>query len=657
MLASRLRSSAICVAFLAALFIAPTVATSQTGIDVPELAACEGLISEFMAKEGIPGLSFALAREGRTVYSRGFGKADLARSEDTQPYHMFRLGSIGKSITSIALYRLIEAGALSLDDKVFGRGGLLEHHPDLAAANISDERIYGITVEMLLTHTAGWDGRFACTPDPTSPYPWHAEYCEPLFFPLHVTEVLGLPNPVTQEAILTFDLERGLDYYPGAQWRYWNDGYLAIGEIIEMLSGMPYAEFVQTEILHPLGIYDMHIGRSLYEDKRVREVEYNGFGEIWPSSYGDGKLVPAEYGGWNQEVISAAGGWIATAQDLLKLLTAVDGFATKPDILSASSHASMTEPWEPRRTYAKGWWVNNRHDQWHWGLAQGTETLWLSRHDGYALVILLNSAKSDFAFQQRIYGLGEACIAATSTWPTHDLMASPRIAASDISVLDEVDGLEVGWIRGDGERRIVTVSAASAPDAFPLDGTAYDANALFGAGSDLGGGSYVAFDGSGDRVTVSGLTPGEKYRFRVFEYNQNADTGGHALYLLGNHPEASAISSLPVMIDVVSSVKIGKRGVIPVVIFGSDSLEVADLDVTSLRFGSNRAATAHDLTDASTWNEHLQDVNGDGFLDLMTHYRATESGIAPGDAFADIVGQMLDGRPLKGSGSIQTLSR
>ena len=170
MLRIRLLGTAICVALITALPIAPLVATAQTGIEVPEMAACESLTStDFVARFGVPGLSFALAREGRIVYSRGFGTADLARTENTQPYHMFRIASISKSITSVALYRLIEAGALNLSDKVFGVGGLLEHHPDFAAANIVDERIYDITVQMLLEHTAGWDRDIECTPRPDEP--------------------------------------------------------------------------------------------------------------------------------------------------------------------------------------------------------------------------------------------------------------------------------------------------------------------------------------------------------------------------------------------------------------------------------------------------------------------------------------------------------
>lgn len=509
------------------------------------MAACESLVRKFVETKNIPGLSFAMAREGRIVYSRGFGKADLARTENTQPHHLFRIASLSKSITAVALYRMIETGSLSLSDKVFGAGGLLENHPDFAAASIVDERIYDITVQMLLEHTAGWDAKIDCTPNPTSPYPWHANTCAPERFPLYVTETLGRANPATEEAFITFLLERGLNSEPGTKFAYSNTGYLVLGEIIEMLSGMSYEEYVQKELLHPLGIYDMQIGRSLRKDKRVREVEYQqtdswGLGDNVLSSLGDGALVPWEYGGFNFTSISSAGAWIATAQELLRLLTAIDGFATKRDILSASSHASMTELSTKSGSYAKGWVVNDTHDQWQVGSLPGTATLWRSTSEGYTWAILMSTNPNTGKFWAKLGNLGRFCIAATSNWPTHDLMASPTVAASSVAVSEGGGRLEVKWSNGGGERRIVTVSAESAPNAFPLDGTDYQAASLFGAGSDLGGENFVVFNGIDDRVIVTGLTPCKRYRFRVFEYNHNDDTGNHALYLLGHHPEAFA---------------------------------------------------------------------------------------------------------------------
>jgi hypothetical protein len=237
-------------------------------------------------------------------------------------------------------------------------------------------------------------------------------------------------------------------------------------------------------------------------------------------------------------------------------------------------------------------------------------------------------------------------------------MASPTVAASDVAIWEGGGRVEVVWSNGDGERRIVTVSAESSPDAFPLDGTNYEADSLFGAGSDLGGENYVVFDGTDDRVIVSGLTPGEKYRFRVFEYNQNADTGDHALYLLGNHPEAFAVPNLTIDIKPGSdpnAINPSDEGVTSVAILGSDTFDVMDVDAATLAFGPDGAEPAHDLSDPAEFADHLEDVDSDGFTDLVSHYWTEETGIAFGDTEACIAGETLGGTPLKGCDSVRTV--
>ena len=76
---------------------------------------------------------------------------------------------------------------------------------------------------------------------------------------------------------------------------------------------------------------------------------------------------------------------------------------------------------------------------------------------------------------------------------------------------------------------------------------------------------------------------------------------------------------------------------------------LADVDVTTLAFGPDAAPIAH-------LNGHLQDVNHDGIMDLMTHYRTRETGIVCGDESATLTGETLDGQPTEGSDSIQTVA-
>ena len=78
-----------------------------------------------MKKWTIEGASVAIAKDGKLVYARGFGYADTAAGIETQPYSKFRIASISKLVTAVAIMKLQEEGKLSLDDKVFGPEGIL----------------------------------------------------------------------------------------------------------------------------------------------------------------------------------------------------------------------------------------------------------------------------------------------------------------------------------------------------------------------------------------------------------------------------------------------------------------------------------------------------------------------------------------------------
>jgi CubicO group peptidase (beta-lactamase class C family) len=526
------------------LIIALTTA-AQTGIPVPEMTQSDVIIKNFLTAYDIPGATVAIAKDGKIVYMRAFGYSDISKTIVTQPYNLFRIASLSKQVTSIAIMKMMQSGQLTMNSKVFGARGILEQHPVFSTAAITDSRIYNITIQQLLEHSAGWNRDLNCNPNPTTPYPYFFSGCDPISFPLRVTMLTGTANPVTKDAHIKFLLEKGLDFTPGTSYSYSNIGYLVLGEVIEKLSGLSYEKYVQDSIMAPLGIFDMHVGKNLLTDKQEREGEYVGNGYTTLSCYNTGLYVPWEYGGFSVEAMDAHGGWIASSRDMLKLLTAVDGFSTKPDILSPAAIVTMTTPSANNQYYAKGWSVNTFNNWWHTGALDGTASEQVRTGTGYTWIIILNKRNiTNGNFWSAVDNLGWNCLAATTTWPTWDLMASPTVNASNIN-FSNVTGssVTVNWTNGNGNNRLLLVKQDSSINAFPLDGTDYTANAAFGSGNSVGNNNYVVYNATGNSATVTGLTANKKYYFQVIEYNKNSTSGNNALYLLGGNPQEYTITA------------------------------------------------------------------------------------------------------------------
>lgn len=122
------------------------------------------------------------------------------------------------------------------------------------------------------------------------------------------------------------------------------------------------------------------------------------------------------------------------------------------------------------------------------------------------------------------------------------------------------------------------------------------------------------------------------------------------------------IANLPLQVEVLikpggfpNSINPNSRGVVPVAILGSEDFDVTDVDVTTLRFGPGNTAPAHNLTSAFTYNDHLQDVDLDGHMDLVSHYRIRRAGISCGDESATLTGETISGRAFEGSDTIHTV--
>lgn len=120
---------------------------------------------------------------------------------------------------------------------------------------------------------------------------------------------------------------------------------------------------------------------------------------------------------------------------------------------------------------------------------------------------------------------------------------------------------------------------------------------------------------------------------------------------VSDEDEAIFTPILPVAIDIKpgsfpNSINLGNNGVIPVAILGSETFDVSLVDATTVAFGPAGATMVHD-------NAHLEDVNVDGYMDMVLHFRTQETGIQPEDTIACLTGELSDGRHIKGCDSVR----
>jgi len=373
--------------------------------DRDETAVIDQMVSDFIRHWKIEGASVAITKDERLVYAKGFGTANNETGEDVMPGHLFRIASVSKLITAVAVMKLYEEGKLDLDEMVFGTDGILS---DSIFREYKDRRIENITVRHLLNHTAGWS-RYSG---------------DPVFNSLYIARKMDIDPPAQFEDILRYTLSRRLNYTPGIRYSYSNLGYAILGEIIARKSGMPYQDYVVMNLMKPLDIHDMHVGKSYYHQKYPNEVRYHSSAGIMAahSIDGSGEIVPIYYGGNNIELLGPAGGWVASAPELIKFLTAIDGFAGQPDILSEESISMMSDPDVAGRGLF-GWRGTDSHGTW-WrtGYLTGSSALVVRQRNGLNWLVMINTSTYKHSDIHRyVSGMMFSAVNRVKEWPEIDL--------------------------------------------------------------------------------------------------------------------------------------------------------------------------------------------------------------------------------------------
>lgn len=353
-------------------------------------AAFDREMTQHLAKTGIPGGALAVAKDGKLCYTQAYGLADRERGTPVKSDALFRIASLSKPITAVAVLKLVEEGRLRLDARAFDLLPLKPYPPGKAP----DPRLATITVEQLLRHTAGWDRDR--TFDPISRHPMMAK-------------ALGVPSPIGPTDMIRYMLGQPLDFDPGSRHVYSNLTYIILGRIIERVSGMGYEAYVKQKVLAPLGITRMRIGETLRT--APDEVRYHTpTPELVPSIFDRAPgRVPPPYGGFYLEAMDAYGGWLTSASDLARFAAALDRpeqshilkpetiqlmFSPPPPPVARAADGKLEPTW-----YGLGWQVRpvgpDRVNTWHTGLLPGTWTLMVRRSDGWSWVALFNQSGRD----------------------------------------------------------------------------------------------------------------------------------------------------------------------------------------------------------------------------------------------------------------------
>jgi len=266
----------------------------------------EKMYRDRAAQGNFPGLAFGIVVDGKLVYAGGFGQANVETKQAATTKSVFRIASMTKSVTAMAILKLRDEGNLRLDDPV------VQYVPALKSVVPLTTDAPAMTIRHLMTHAAGF-------PEDN---PW------------------GDRQLADTDAELVQLLQKGLSLSnpPGTAYEYSNLGFALLGQIINRVSGKPYQQYITETIFKPLGMNDTY-----WEPARVPANQLAP-GYRWL----DGKWVSEPSladGSWG-----AMGGLLTTIEDFAKYVAlhleaspARNGAETGP--VRRASVREMQQPW------------------------------------------------------------------------------------------------------------------------------------------------------------------------------------------------------------------------------------------------------------------------------------------------------------------------
>lgn len=319
----------------------------------------------------------------RLAYAKAFGRGHEHTNTELKARHP--ISAISKAFTSIAILKLYDEGKIKLEAKVFGQDGIL---PDITPWNGDhvDERIYDITIENLLYHTAGWDYSHSDMADPML----NSALLKRGTTTKNITKDMNLKKPPTATDIISYMLSTRLDYTPGTKSVVSNLGYVILGRIIENVTNATYEEYVNTHIVFPCGMVHTRIRKSHRCVKRDNDLAFK-----------DCTV--------RSSLVDAALGWESNIYDLARFFQCIDGSADFSIINEKIANLLIKKPKtvsaQHRQTWmGPGFHINTKGEIWivgdvfandllffHYGMMHGKSKLLreISKEKPTAVIVLL----------------------------------------------------------------------------------------------------------------------------------------------------------------------------------------------------------------------------------------------------------------------------
>jgi CubicO group peptidase (beta-lactamase class C family) len=289
--------------------MATLIARSDRLLPLLERPEIEAEVNALLNRHPCVGLAVGVVRDGRLEYFRGHGLADVASATPVTEDTVFRIGSITKTFTAVAVTQLWEQGSVDLDAPANDYLRAFQLIPQRASFQPP-------TVRHLLTHTAG-------LPELLHP----SDLVRPLF---GETVAAGRPLPA-----LANYYRRGLPIcaQPGSRFIYTDHGFATLGQIVEDVSGTPFDRYLREHVFEPLGMTSTDVVRSSSLQSRLA----TGY-----EMRADGPRVVGDY-----EVVTVAGGGAySTSRDLARYLAALMGGGANEfgRVLQPATLATMFKP-------------------------------------------------------------------------------------------------------------------------------------------------------------------------------------------------------------------------------------------------------------------------------------------------------------------------